>query len=260
MKTPLLAICIIALTGMSVSRAAVIASDDFNSYDDGNTTLDGGTGGTGFSSGWNVSNQINVTGGVLTTRPFNDPLATRTLSAPIADTGTLWISFDWGYTSAPGANDFSGLTLFDNVGGDGDGGQRLFIGKDTRNVAEDPTSFWGVTGGGISDTFTSVLSHDGMKTGVAKITMGTGATDTIELWVGATGSPVNVSGTADLTVSGFNIQGVETVRILGDNITDSQFDNLIIGTTMADVDAIPEPSVLLLSGLGSLLLLRRRRW
>jgi hypothetical protein len=36
-------------------------------------------------------------------------------------------------------------------------------------------------------------------------------------------------------------------------------DNFVVGTTMLDVDAIPEPSSTLLGGLGMLGLLRRRR-
>ena len=54
MKTAVIASCIIALTGMSTSRAAVVASDDF-SYADGN--LAGKNGGTGFSGSWSAGSE-----------------------------------------------------------------------------------------------------------------------------------------------------------------------------------------------------------
>ena len=97
-----------------------------------------------------------------------------------------------------------------------------------------------------------------MKTAVARITLGAStADDTLELWVGATGSPVNVSGAAMVTGNSLELGDVDRIRIMGNNA--QTFDNLVIGTTMADVDAIPEPSAALLGGLGMLALLRRRR-
>ena len=89
---------------------------------------------------------------------------------------------------------------------------------------------------------TSVLNY-GMKTGVAKITLGAGATSTVELWVGPTGSPVYVGGAPLATVTTANLEGVDGIRIMGRDCGDvnSAFDNLLIGTTMADVDATDTP-------------------
>jgi hypothetical protein len=99
-----------------------------------------------------------------------------------------------------------------------------------------------------------------MKTAVAKLDLGAG---TVSLWLGATGSPVDVSGTAVATASGLNLANLQGIRINGADFGGTgvaqSFDNLIIGTTMFDVDAIPEPSSALLGGLGLLALLRRRR-
>ena len=88
---------------------------------------------------------------------------------------------------------------------------------------------------------TTEPNHGGMKTGVAKITLGAGETSTVELWVGPTGSPVDVSAAPMATATGRDLDGVDSIRIMGSsfdaNINQS-FDNLLIGTTVADVDAI----------------------
>jgi autotransporter-associated beta strand protein len=78
-----------------------------------------------------------------------------------------------------------------------------------------------------------------MKSGVAKMDLGAG---TVSLWVGATGATIDVSGTADASVSGLSLAGIQGIRINGYNGSASQsFDNLVIGTTIADVNAIDGP-------------------
>ena len=246
------AIAMLSVLGFTAtSQAAVIASDDF-SYPNANDGLNGQNGGTGFSDAWSTNNQVKVIDGVIETRPYNTPYGTRTLAAPIADTGTLWVSFDWGYTSSPSANNWGGLTFFNSTLPSGN--ERLIIGNTYGQTT------WGVGGAGISITQTTEASYSGMKTGVAKITMGTGATDTIELWVGEAGAPVNVSGVAMATALGLDLAGVDYIRVLGSKDTVSQMDNLIIADSISDVPAvIPEPSAALLGVLGLGLMLRRRR-
>jgi uncharacterized protein (TIGR03382 family) len=97
-----------------------------------------------------------------------------------------------------------------------------------------------------------------MKSGVAKMDLGAG---TVSLWVGATGSTIDVSNPADASVSGISsLAGIQGIRINGYNGSASQsFDNLTIATTLAEVNAVPEPTAALLGGLGLLALLRRRR-
>lgn len=250
-KTLLTAAVVLASLGTAApSQAAVIVSEDFN-YANGK--IDGLSGGTGFSGGWSNTNIVNISNGVAVMTQWGQAWSTRTLATPIADTGELWVSFDWGYTSGPSGSHWGGLTFFDNTGGDGDGGERLIIG-DTYG-----SGTWGINGAGFAPTQTSESSIGTMKTGVARITMGAGATDSIELWVGAAGSPVDVSGPAMASASGMNLQGVETLRILGDGHVQSM-DNIVIGTEMSDVAAVvPEPGSLALLGLGGLLLARRRR-
>jgi hypothetical protein len=64
------------------------------------------------------------------------------------------------------------------------------------------------------------------------------------------------------TATGRDLAGVDGIRINGHDFGFSNpqsFDNLIIGTSITDIDAIPEPSTALLSGLAMLAILRRKR-
>lgn len=245
--------CTSLILSAAMSQAAIIASDDFSgSIDPGFSSLIGKGGGTGFSSNWS-----NAGFGSDIYNPAGTPLgispARRDLSVTIGDTGTIWVSFDWSIQddtngAGTGASQQWGTFSFFN------GASEIFaVGNPWQN------NTWRLQG---ADS--GVSNVGARKTGVVEFTMGVGATDSAKLWVGATGAPVDVSGAADATFSGFNLNGVNAVRIMG--TAEQTFDNLLIGTTMSDVDAmvpepsiIPEPSTALLSGLGALALLRRRR-
>jgi hypothetical protein len=153
-------------------------------------------------------------------------------ASAFGSSGTIWLSFDWGQVNA--GNTYGGLTFFD-----GDGTERLIIG----NTSGGETT-WNMNG-----ATPTAIPTSGMHTGVAKITLGAGATSTIELWVGPTGSPVNVSGAAMATTTNRDLDGVSLLRINGGS--DQKFDNLLIGTTVADVDAtdIPAPPITYEQGL-----------
>lgn len=241
-NTPLTALTCAALLGSAaLSQAAVIVSENFT-YADG--ALNGQSGGTGFSNAW--TSTTNVVGGVAT----GNAGSTRSFTAtPFASSGTLWVSFDWGYASAPTeSGSYGGLTFYNG------GSEKQLIGNTWPGTGHDK---WGTNGATIS-----LVSSVGVKTGVAKITLGAGATSMIEVWVGATGSPVDVSGPALLTATGRELAGVDGIRILGQDFggdPGQSIDNLVIGTTMGDVPAIPEPSTALLGALGMLALLRRKR-
>lgn len=241
-KTHLAAMTGACLLGSALlSQAAIIVSEDF-SYGDGG--LNGQSGGTGFSTSWSSSS--SVSGGIAT----GTSDSTRDLSTAFAASGTLWVSFDWGYSGDPTENgSYGGITFY--IGGS----EKFLIGNTWPGTGHD---VWQMNG----SAQTAVTNYGGMKTGVARITLGAGATSTVELWVGATGSPVDVSGPAIATSTGRELAGVDRIRINGQDFGYSNpqsFDNLLIGTTMADVDAVPEPSAALLGGLGLLGLLRRRR-
>jgi hypothetical protein len=254
-NTALAALTCAALIGSAaLSQADVLVSETFD-YDDG--PLDGQNGGIGFNGAW--TSTTNVTSGVV---EGNAP-SFRLFSSLFGSSGTLWVSFDWGNSAAPTQNEaYGGLTFYAGAtdGGftEGPGGTERFLIGNTWGPIED-FDVWRMSG----SAPTLELNHPDMKTAVAKITLGTGATSTVELWVGATGSPVNVSGPAMATSTGRNLEGLDGIRIMGQDFGDGgpnqAFDNLIIGETMFDVGAIPEPTTALLGGLGLLALLRRRR-
>ena len=246
-NTPLTAlICASLLGSAALSQAVIIASDDFSgSIDAGWGSLHGKGGGTGFSSNWSDAgfggNIYNPSGYALGISP-----ARRDLSATVGDTGTIWVSFDWSCQdntngANTGASQEWGTFSFFN------GGSEIFA---VGNPYHNNTWILGGANSGISNV-------GARKTGVVQFTLGLGATDSAKLWIGATGSPVDVTGAAAATVSGFNLNGVNAVRIMG--TAEQTFDNLVIGTTMLDVAAIHEPGAALLGGLGMLCLLRRRR-
>lgn len=232
--------CASLLGSAALSQADVIVSEDFNSYADG--ALAGAGGGAGFSNAW--SSGVNVGGGVV---GGNAPSTRSFTTTPFGNTGTLWVSFDWGFDSAPSENaSYGGLTFYAGVGAGGgtydNTTERFLIG----NTWPAPATHgvWRMSGGGT----TAELNY-GMKTAVAKITLGAGATSTVELWVGPTGSPVDVSGAALATVTNANLEGVDGIRIMGTDFgpgfggggPNQAFDNLLIGTTIADVDATDTP-------------------
>ncbi len=198
------------------------AADDF-SYPDGG--LNGQNGGTGFSSAW--ASSVNVGGGVV---GGNAP-STRSFSPAFPSSGTLWVSFDWGYNSKPTeGGSYGGLTFYAGAQ------ERFLIGNTWPGTGHD---LWRMSNGGT----TSELNYPFMKTAVAKITLGVGATSIVKLWVGPTGSPVDVGFPALATVTTANLEGVDGIRIMGwdGNEVQSAFDNFVIATTAAGVGAIDNP-------------------
>jgi hypothetical protein len=256
-KTNVVAMTCAALIGsVALSQATVIIQDTF-SYADGGLNMQ--SGGTGWGSNVWFSANSTVSGGVAVgaagawdqahKRNFADTLGD---SATTNLTDILWVRFDWGHSAAISQNTgYGGLTFYT---GTSDGGSENFlIGNPWWNVPGDTE--WTISGGS-GDNY-SGISSNGMKSGVAKFDLGAG---TVDLWVRATGSTIDVSDPADASVSGLSLAGIKGIRINGYNGSASQsFDNLTIATTLAEVNAIPEPGAALLGGLGLLCLLRRRR-
>ena len=218
-------ICASLLGSAALSQAAVIIAEDF-SYADG--SLDPNNGGTNFSQEWQ-STDLNVTTGVAT----GNAAARRDFSAnEFASTGTIWVSFDWGFSATPQeGGSYGGLTFYE------DGAERFLIGNTWPGTGHD---FWSMNGASVSSE-----SNVGMKTGVARITLGADATSTVDLWVGTIGSPVDVSGAALLTATGRDLAGVDGIRINGSsgNSASQSFDNLLIGTSLLDIDATRSTAV-----------------
>jgi hypothetical protein len=256
-KIGALALASVALLhSASLSQAAVIIQDNFN-YTDGGLNLNNG--GIGWGSNVWFDGNSTVSGGVAVAsaggwdqshkRNFD---ATLGASALANNTDVLWVRFDWGHSAAISQNTgYGGLTFYT---GTSDGGSENFlIGNPWWNVPGDTE--WTISGGS-GDQF-SGISSNGMKSGLAKFDILAGS---VSLWVRATGSTIDVTELADASVTGLSLGGIRGIRINGYNGTASQsFDNLTIATTLADVNAIPEPSAALLGGLSALAMLRRRR-
>ena len=211
----------LALLGMAItSPAAVIVSDGFT-YPDG--ALAGNNGGTGFSAAWTGDGNV-VSGVVVGSNP-----SFRTLATPLPSSGTIWVSFKWGLDSGDSPPDgvYGGLTFFQ------DGTERSLIG-DTWAAG-----VWGINANGDGNNAVhSTVSDVGIKTAVAKITLGADATSSIDLWVGANAvDAVDVSGPPLVTKGGLTLAGVNTIRI-GSGFQGSSFDNLVIATTPAEVGAV----------------------
>lgn len=233
--------CVSLFSSVASSQAAVLWTENFNSYADGGFTHQGASG--GFGGSWYATTGTSISGGVVTGSGNIRRDLGATFAATVGATGTIWVSFDWGHVSSH-TGTFGGLTFFE----DDDSTERVLIGN-----TFDPAN-WNMNGA----PSTTGVSSIGMKTGVARITLNVGAAnDVIDLWVAAAGSPVDVSGAPMATTSDRTLENIKRIRIMGGN--DQTFDNLVFGTTMLDVDAIPEPSTALLGGLGLLALLRRRR-
>jgi hypothetical protein len=236
--------CASLLGSAALSQGAIIVSENFNTYS-GWGGLIGENGGTGFSGAWYDggagSNIYSPDGHAL-----GISAAKRDLPATIGDTGTLWLSFDWSMQDDTNGANTGALQQWGTFSFFNGGSEIFAIGNPWQG------NTWKL--GGVDSGISSVGAR---KTGVVEFTLGLGATDSAKLWIGATGSPVDVTGTAAATVSGFNLNGAGTIRIMG--AAEQTFDNLAMGTTMLDVDAVPEPSAALLGGLGMLALLLRRR-
>jgi hypothetical protein len=246
--------CASLIGSTALSQASLLVSEDF-SYGDGGLNLQ--SGGTGWGSNvWFAANSSVSSGVAIAAQGGWDQAQKRnfadTLGTSAGATATVWVRFDWGHSTAISQNTgYGGLTFYT---GTSDGGSENFlIGNPWWNVPGDTE--WTISGGS-GDNY-SGISSNGMKSGVAKFDLGAG---TVDLWVRATGSTIDVSDPADASVSGLSLAGIKGIRINGYNGSASQsFDNLTIATTLAEVNAIPEPGAALLGGLGLLCLLRRRR-
>ncbi len=269
MKTVLLLPVLATSIALTIpSHAVPIAYEGFDyaatdnpGNDTGDVDIFGNTGGSGWANAWSGASGLNsnfitspgfgpaagsltVSGNKLSLSGNNNGNFRSPSSTPDADGATVYISF----LGDVDAGDYAGISLFDG------GGENLFLGKPFAEAN------WGIAGAGpnsLSTTPTSTLSLL-----VYRIDFGAlnGGNDTrIRLYVNpAVGTePAVADATAqrsDFIWDQLRVQG-------GQGGVTGAFDEIRIGTEYGDVAVVPEPAaaVSLLSGLGALLGLRRRR-
>lgn len=242
------AACLLAAASLCTSGAAlasVVVSESFT-YADG--ALDGQNGGTGWNGGWTTGGSVAGGAASLTSNTSSD----RRLSTAIVPTAGqgLYLSMSLGADPSASTFDYAGLAFLSG------GLDTMFFGLP---FERDEFGF-------------GVNRYTTQKSGVAasmvpsflvaEILFNTATNVTVNLFV----DPVGVLGAANATYTGSMLGGSwDSVRIVNNN-SRSTFDDIVIGTTLADVyseqNAVPEPSSLALAGLallGVTGLMRRRR-
>lgn len=269
----------------ATAQAAVIFSDNFDAYSAG--TITGANGGTGFSDAWASSGVANVgTNNFGASVPTNYTLPTSANSVTINGNGTsptasrtLSSSIDLNPVSAT-TYYFSYLYSRTDTGNTGGGEQTRLSFRDSTGVEQFSFGFSSTEhpeilgqGGAVLGTGSTAITvnSNAFSTAakylvVGKVTLGAGATDSLSMKVynstdTISGEPV----TWDVSVSGATIGGIQStvdiIRLAGASGSQlTTFDNVIGGTTFADVTAIPEPSSFAaLAGLSMLGLAATRR-
>lgn len=244
--------CTAFLGSAALSQAAtVIFADDFNTAD-GFVSLQGTSGGatsTGFNGNWyDAGNGTDIySSGGAGGMALGIATAKRNLTSTIGESGTYLMQFDMFFT------DDTNVAV---TGASEKWGTFSFFNGPTEIIAFNNTwqsNTWGSAGPGVTVTVNNAVTNVSttFQTAYIELTLGVGATDSAKMWINTTqGGGYDPLSTPDVVSSGFDLNGVSTIRIGG--TAENRVDNI-------SLTVIPEPSSLLLGGLGLLALLRRRR-
>jgi len=264
---------------VSTTRAATVASDNFESYPTGGVT--GQNGGTGFTSAYVSDNtaavnvaaeSLSYSGGPVSSSGGSKDLqvsaAGTNLGASGVDNGTLGRTYAAQAgtvyfslllrTNATANNEFFQVGLANSTGGE----PALSIGASGASAAA--FDFFVRSPGGSQTTSTTVMNPNQTYFLVGKASKVSGSTtyNQIDLFVNPSTATepatATVSRTGDSTLASLSTLNVRTARFTAGDIF--SVDNVTIGTTYADVVPVPEPAAAGLFALaGGVLLVRRRR-
>ena len=258
----ILAAAAILFVTSAQSSAALLAYEGFD-YTAG-TDVNASNGGTGWTTAWNNDaagrwdntsgslsyGSLPTSGGKASLINSSSPEIQRTFSnAPT--TGTLWISWLHDSTSV---DSFNQLRLHQ---GDANTNRVATIGAHAVTPA---SQTWTLYNGSFGSPVNSGIAMTGTQFVVLGIDL---ATDTFSLYInpalGAT-APATASATATFA-NAFTIDTLRYVIHSPAATGDPSIDEIRIGTSYADVAAVPEPSVFGLLGLSTagLALIRRRQ-
>lgn len=228
------------LTSPQAAKAVVIATENF-SYPNG--ALAGANGNFGWSTAW--SGAATVSGGVAVTAAN---VGFRDLVTPIVPTAGQRVYARMNFSADPSqANDFAGLSFFSGAG------ERALIGLpfNTNTYGLNVTSFSNAGSSVAASTTPVDLLGEFIFNSTSNLTL-----NVYLVTAGGIGSPIS-------TYTGGMLTGNwDRIRIASGTGagTVATYDNIRIGTTLADVGLIPEPTTLLgMIASGGLFMMRRRR-
>jgi len=239
----------------SNAQGAIIAEDSF-SYAVGGLDSSGDAADPGWSEDWRGGGSI-VAGslvdgtGTLTTSGNQGNVDTgrnfRGLDTAYGETGTVYLSFLQQY-SATGA--FYAFELHD--GGDADGVRTLAIGA---GASGNPYgAFSDVNGGSFTAFGSDPVGSANLI--VLKFTFGAGATDVVDIFLNPDPAAAEPAATVTLAAGNYAFDRLGFAQFVSRT---QSIDEIRLGDTFADVTPVPEPTSLVLLGLGGVMMLRRRR-
>lgn len=221
--------CLIAVAAMAIcfqfnsTAQAVILLEETFDYADG--ALDGQNGGVGFSGAWAAGPTVTSGEAVVS----GDGNSLRTLDFTFGNTGELWGKFDLDVPADE--NSYAGLSFFSTSTGLSGRTEKALIGD------RFGSDVWGISVPfGPFDN--AEQSTSGLKTGGFKITLGTGLSSTIDIWVADnTTDTIDVGFEPDATLTGLELDIVDQIR-LGHGGSGAYFDNIFLADSFSDLGFI----------------------